>query len=231
MILFIFASREVVKMIVSETHESEREQYVYSPFKGFIKLLKAIAQGDQPTYEEMKKRTGYSNGKLYITLKDARIMKLADDSPDILPLGKEWLEFYEQNRHISEDLLKKASLNVPLFKNTYNAYPNLINYGELYPLFINSLPNEEQKRVSSSVKRYLEGIFGINISRGKRKKTLQKISKVTKQNIVITPKNNEDKYLTFLEETESIESQIREWIDKYGLQVIDKIYGRAKIKK
>jgi hypothetical protein len=142
-----------------------------APFREISILLAVANRNPMANKTKIQKETKFSNGKFYKTYKSAKAMKLITNGYGIklTDLGLKWMTKYRRGEPLSLDLTKEASLNVPLFNSFYNDYPKLNNPLKIKEIFSNRLtkikPTISDTTIGASVRRYVEGIYGITFDR------------------------------------------------------------------
>lgn len=103
-------------------------------------------------------------GTFWHTLKDARIMGLVENGYGfhITEVGKRF--FY----NFSKEINKEAHLKVGLFRKCFEEMPNETNYIKVRDWFLPHLVDFDKKLKGTVIRRYLEGVYGVNVPKRPR---------------------------------------------------------------
>ncbi len=148
-----------------------RENIIFVVFKNYAPLLRAIKEKPNATYNELKKLTGYSNGLVYNTLKDLKILELVNNGYGLTISGKgsELLSLCGEDNMPPKEFLKDLCMKIPIFSEIYQENPLIKDYKYLIERFSTLLPKGTNRRIVSSVtKRYLEAFHGVRIKQGSK---------------------------------------------------------------
>lgn len=195
-----------------------RNNIVFILFKNHSKLLKYIKQNPRYTYSELRKLTGFSNGLVFNSIKDIKIMKLVTNGYGltITPLGEEWLNDIENNGRINQDLIKRTCMNVPHFKKIYEENKELTEYKSLFNIFLELAPkNIDTRLIGSITKRYLEAFYNIKIRAGSK---ITRINK-PKEKINLTKQYTKNNNLEIISAIKLV-SEIKNLQEKYGKEAV-----------
>lgn len=212
-----------------EKEEGEfKDKIVISLFDNISKFLNHIKRKPRATYSEINEAIHFSSGLIYKTIRDIKIMQLVTNGYglNLTNLGERWLKDVDEVGKVSNDTLKEACLNVPLFKQIYEENETTTGYKELFNEFSKLAPkNVDRKLIGSALKRYLEGIHNIKIRTGSKITRINKPKK-SKFDIDINRFSKPQKKDVY-DEAIDIVTEIVKLKEKYGkekiLQVLNKL--------
>ena len=180
--------------VINDNQENILEEVVTSKFQTLVSLLEIINKNEKINQNTLRKESKFSMGKIYPSVKAIRTMRLAEngDGLKITELGKKFLFTYKSDKKSFTEILKNSCLNVPLFRKIFQENKDEINPKNLFDIFKRNLEikytNIDNKFIGAVVRRYLEGIYNINLRSGAGTYERKKENNVPKNK-----KNTEDK--------------------------------------
>jgi hypothetical protein len=147
-------------------------EVVVSKFEILPFLLDIIAKNPFIIQSDLKRKSKYSGGKIYHCVKAMKSMKLVENGNGlkITDVGKDFLLAYNSDKEKFKILLKKTSLNVPLFDKLYQKEKELIEPKKLFVSLQEEIngryDNLDSKFLGAVIRRYLQGVHGIKLRVG-----------------------------------------------------------------
>ncbi len=146
-----------------------RDSIILSGKERIVKLLQVIKENPKLSFSELgtaikkAKVKSLSSTSFWNTLKDARLMGIVENGYGFIisPLGEDFLIG-------SGEAIKKAHLNVKLFKECYIQIPKESNYVKVRDWFMPYLNKLDKRLRGTVIRRYLEGIYEVNIPKKPR---------------------------------------------------------------
>ncbi|MFH1133504.1 MAG: hypothetical protein V1735_03360 [Nanoarchaeota archaeon] len=146
-------------------------------------ILKAVREheglhyGDLQHVVEKEKPRGLSSTTFWRTLKDCKNMQLVKNGTGhrLTQVGEQFLNGINK---------REAYLNVPLFRECYDANPDVDDYEKIRNWFLPRLKDAEERMRGTIIRRYFEGLYpNIKIGKGQRVNIKPTISDFINNNI------------------------------------------------
>ena len=213
-----------------------RSSIIFSIFNNISKILRAIKDNPNASYEEFKKMLKISGGALHLRLKDAQIMKLYTNGygKHLTELGERWLKESEDMGGMpTEKTIKEACLNIPLFNFVYRQHSELTTPNKLFLLFKEYTRDNPvgDKYLAMSVRRYLEGIHNLKVKKRLKIRPRKSIFKLQKEPMkLVTPlemMSSKNKFT--IQEFILFEKSINDLINKFGFDNIEEYIKSKKL--
>lgn len=129
----------------------------------FGRLLSAFGKQEHLLWEQLVHRIGIPEAELQHMLHDARLLGLVVPMADgwmVTSFGQRWRGQSRTRALPTHELLHQAALNVPLFKETFHALPDVLNPAQLDAYLLHKLPDINDRDLATIRQRYLEGVYG-----------------------------------------------------------------------
>ncbi len=169
----LFALTEKMKLVSEDEQSNVLDEIVIVKFELLPQLLQIIQEKPRISQNELKKKSKYSGGKIYLTVRAMKTMNFVQNGNGltITDFGKSYLQAYTiMGNKLPKEIIKRACLSVPLFNKIYEGHPEEKDPQNLFILFFESIiskyPQIDVKLIGSAVRRYLSGIHNIKVRVG-----------------------------------------------------------------
>lgn len=221
-------------VLLSVNHDKNiLDEVIIAKFENLLNLLQGINTNPGIFQSDLRKRCKIGGGKIYYSVKALKAMKLAENGNGLrlTEFGKKMLDGYSFTRRIPKEMLKDACLNVPLFNKVYQENKDIKDPLIVFRLFEKELrddfPNVDSRLIGSAVRRYLKGVYGIQLRAGQKTGSINSKRKETNLNLYPPQREKrpqgemENQIITTLNVINEIKKQpLESSIKKYGKKVV-----------